>query len=81
MIKHKFLATVENGSICLNEVADPLFFPEGSQVTLTATRIVTKQCNCVFVPGILDPPGNRMPRVRTRCVLQVDHEGSHSFER
>ena len=80
-MKIQLSACVIDGRIQVDEPADPILLPEGSKLVLSVVSVVTKQCGCVFVPGILDPPGNTMPRVRTRCTLQAGHEGSHSFER
>jgi hypothetical protein len=80
-VKVRLSARVVDGRIQIDEPADPILFPEGAKLTLGVLNVVTKQCCCVFVPGILDDPRYpRKPRVRTRCTLQTDHEGPHSFE-
>jgi len=76
----QFLAKVVESRLQLDIPVDSEVFPEGAEVTLTVSGIVTDRCRCVFVPGIMNPPGNRMPRVRTRCALQRGHEDGHSFE-
>ncbi len=76
----KFLAKVVDGRLTLDQPVDAFTFPEGAAVTLGLISVVTDQCRYVFFPGILNPPGNRKPRVRTRCTAQAGHEGPHSFE-
>jgi hypothetical protein len=71
---------VVNGRLTFDEQVDGYYLPEGAAVTLEVVEVVTDRCRTVFIPGILDPPGNRMPRVRTRCTAQAGHTGRHSFE-
>jgi hypothetical protein len=76
----RFSGNVVDGRLKLDEQVDQFALPEGATVTLVVVEVVTDRCRTVFVPGIIDPPGNRMPRIRTRCTSQAGHEGRHSFE-
>lgn len=78
----RFLANVQDGRLKLDVELSPehALALEGGTLTLEVVGVVSKQCRCVFVPGILNPPGNTKPRVRTRCTHPAGHEGDHSFE-
>lgn len=67
--------TVVDGKLIL-ELPDEV--EDGTSFTVRVLRR-SDQCPWTFVPGILNPPGNTMPRVRTRCSFKVGHGGDCSY--
>jgi hypothetical protein len=47
--------------------------------TFAETGVPRKRCHAVYVPRVLRPFGSVAPTKRTRCCLDLDHEGDHDF--